>query len=191
MPKGCFKHKPLTEETRKKIGLANKGRVFSDEWRKNLSIAHRGQVSWRKGKTFVDKKEQYKKKLAYRRSCRHKNKERIIEQERKWRKLNRSVVNNYARLRYKENRQKELDRVRFKKYGITGEEFRIILAKQNNKCPICHRDIKKNLSVDHNHSTKKIRGLICNNCNLSIGNANDSPKILRAMAKYLEGIDGT
>src|SRR3990167_8472300 len=105
MPKGCFKHKPLTEETRKKIGLANKGRVFSDEWRKNLSIAHRGQVSWRKGKTFVDKK------------------------------------------------------------------------KQNNKCPICHRGIKKNLSVDHNHSTKKIRGLICNNCNLSIGNANDSPKI--------------
>jgi len=35
-------------------------------------------------------------------------------------------------------------------------------------------------------TTGKIRGIICNACNLAIGNAENSPDRLRSMAKYLE-----
>lgn len=178
-----YKH---TEETKRKISLANEGRQFSDEWRKNLSIAHKGQVSWRKGKKFVDEHVSKEKRKEYRKKWSFLNKDKLIEQGRIWKKANREKVTLQARLRYRKNKQKELDRIRFNKYGITGDEFRVKLKQQGLKCPICNRDITKNLSVDHDHLTGKIRGLICNNCNLAMGNADDSPERLRALADYLE-----
>jgi len=189
MPKGIYKRTKkgyCAEETKRKISLANKGRVFSDEWRKNLSISHKGQVPWHKGKKLVDAKVSEEKRKAYVKVWKLKNHEKVLQQGRAYYKRNAENRQKYSRDFYRNNRQKELDRIRFKKYGITGEEFREILEKQGIRCPICNRDISKNLSVDHDHITGKIRGLICNNCNLSIGNAGDSPDRLRAMADYLE-----
>ncbi len=177
-----------TDETKNKIRLAHKGKKFSDEWRKNLSIAHRGQISWRKGKKFVDEKVSKEKRLAYMRIWREKNHNKILENGRIWQEKNRKKLAAQARLRYRKNPQKELDRIRFKKYNITGDEFRTRIVEQNEKCPICKRNIKKNLSIDHDHFTGKIRGIICNDCNLAIGNAENSPERLRAMANYLEKI---
>ena len=178
-----YKH---TEEINRKISLANKGRKFSDEWRKNLSIAHKGKVSPRKGKKFVDENVSKEKRKEYRKVWTEKNRARILEVGRLWKQKNRKKVAIQARLRYQNHSQKELDRIRLNKYGITGEEFREILKKQGFKCPVCYRNITKNPSVDHDHITGKIRGLICNNCNLAMGNAEDSPVRLRAMADYLE-----
>lgn len=180
------RHRHHTEETRKKISLANKGRKFSDEWRKNLSIAHKGQVSWRKGKKFVDEKVSREKRENWLKNWKLKNKEKLLQQSRASYKRNIEKKRKASRIFYWANQQKELDRIRFKKYGITGDEFRLILERQGFKCPICNRDITKNLSVDHDHNTNKIRGLICNKCNLAIGSAEDSPDKLRAMADYLE-----
>lgn len=42
------------------------------------------------------------------------------------------------------------------------------------------------LSVDHDHQTGKIRGLLCNNCNRAIGLLKDSSDILYKAAKYIE-----
>jgi len=131
-------------------------------------------------------KESIEKRRKYVREWRIKNKDKLREQDREWKKKNRQNIATLARIRYQKNSQKELDRIRFKKYGITGEEFRTIVQKQNGRCPICSRTIDKNLSVDHNHDTGKIRGIICNKCNLSIGNAESDPNRLRAMANYLE-----
>lgn len=184
LPKG-YKH---SEESKRKISLANKGRKFSDAWKKKLSIAHQGQVSWRKGKKFVDEHISKEERKVYRKAWTSKNKIRILEIGRNWKKKNRDKLALQARLRYNSDNQKELDRIRLNKYGITGDEFRTILKRQGHKCPICNHDIAKNPSVDHDHVTGKIRGLICNNCNLAMGNAGDSPKRLRAMADYLERI---
>lgn len=175
-----------TEETKRKISLANKGKVFSDEWRKNLSIAHKGQVSWRKGKKFVDEDVSKERRKEYRRKWSLLNKNKLLKQGRNWKRANREKIAFQTRLRYRKNKQKELDRIRLNKYGITGDEFRALLKQQEFKCSICNRDITKNLSVDHDHLTGKIRGLICNNCNLAMGNADDSPERLRAIADYLE-----
>lgn len=176
----------MNEDIKRKISLANTGRIFTAEWRKNLSIAHKGQVSWRKGKKFVDEKISKAKRKLYKRAWALKNRIKIIEAGRIWREKNRKKITLKARLRYRNNNQKELDRIRYKKYGITGIEFRKRLEEQSSKCPICQSNISKNLSVDHDHFTGKIRGLICNKCNMAIGNAENSPTRLRAMADYLE-----
>ena len=176
----------MKEETKRKISLANKGRVFSAEWRKKLSMAHKGRVSWRKGKKFVDENVSKAKRKEYRKVWTLKNRIKILDVGRNWKKKNRKKVALQARLRYQKNSQKELDRIRFNKYGITGDEFRRMLKEQGSKCPICNRNIVKNPSVDHDHLTGKIRGLICNKCNLAIGNAEDSPDRLKVMANYLE-----
>ncbi len=52
--------KPLSEEHKKNIGLALKGKKrpkFSEEWINNIKIGHKGQVPWNKGKTDYYSKE--------------------------------------------------------------------------------------------------------------------------------------
>jgi hypothetical protein len=46
------------------------------------------------------------------------------------------------------------------------------------------------LSVDHNHTTGAVRGLLCANCNLAIGYANDDPVVLRKAIAYLDKYEG-
>lgn len=55
------------------------------------------------------------------------------------------------------------------------------------KCPICQLEIvvksNRDVVLDHNHKTGKIRGWLCKNCNTSIGKLHDSiPTMLRAIA---------
>jgi hypothetical protein len=44
----------------------------------------------------------------------------------------------------------------------------------------------KGLVVDHNHTTNKIRALLCSNCNLILGHAKDNKEILIKLSEYLE-----
>lgn len=75
---------------------------------------------------------------------------------------------------------------RYKKYGITENEFNERLLQQLNKCPICLFEFQgKNICVDHCHKTKRIRGLLCKRCNLMIGNALDNIYILQRGIEYL------
>lgn len=126
------------------------------------------------------------KRKAYLKIWKLKNRDKLLRQGRASYKRNAHNRRKYSRNFYWKNKQKELDRIRFKKYGITGEEFRLIVKKQNGKCPICKRKDNKNLSIDHDHFTGKLRGVICNRCNMALGNVQDSPKILKALINYLE-----
>jgi NMD protein affecting ribosome stability and mRNA decay len=111
------------------------------------------------------------------------------EKQREFYSKNADKMRERSRTFYRKHRESELDRVRFKKYGISGDRFREIIKGQNGKCPICDIILSRTLCVDHNHTTNKVRGIICNNCNFAIGNAGDSPIRLRAMADYLEKND--
>jgi len=42
------------------------------------------------------------------------------------------------------------------------------------------------LTIDHDHATGQIRGLLCNNCNRAIGLLKDNPQTLRQAAAYLD-----
>ncbi len=73
-----------------------------------------------------------------------------------------------------------------KKMGRPPKEIRpeifALFARQHN-CEICGNT--NNLSVDHDHKTSKIRGLLCRNCNSLIGFATDNEDILRDAIRYL------
>jgi len=55
------------------------------------------------------------------------------------------------------------------RYGLTIGEYDALLKRQKGRCAICRRPPKKRrLYVDHDHATKKIRGLLCASCNSSL-----------------------
>lgn len=58
-------------------------------------------------------------------------------------------------------------------------------AAQKGLCAICNQPDKVRLGVDHCHKTKKVRALLCRNCNLMIGLAKDQSSVLVAAAYYL------
>ena len=74
-------------------------------------------------------------------------------------------------------------------YGITEEDYQVMLARQHNVCAICfHHQRYQRLAVDHDHKSGKVRGLLCSNCNRGLGHYFDSPQRLRQAAKYLEAL---
>jgi DNA-directed RNA polymerase subunit RPC12/RpoP len=85
-------------------------------------------------------------------------------------------------------------RHRLKKcYGLSLEDFDLLLASQDYKCAICKKhneeeleQLGSNLSVDHNHETQEIRGLLCRSCNFLIRN-HVTPEIFYKAAEYLSG----
>lgn len=57
------------------------------------------------------------------------------------------------------------------RYGITGEQYVNLLRQQEECCAVCGRhysEFSKRLSVDHDHHTLELRGLLCTNCNTRV-----------------------
>ncbi len=80
-------------------------------------------------------------------------------------------------------------RSRLRKYNLSIEDYEILLKKQNYKCAICGYSDLNNKQffpmVDHCHITKKVRGLLCLNCNHGIGKFKDDIELLKNAIKYL------
>ncbi len=81
-----------------------------------------------------------------------------------------------------------------KKYGISIEQYQEMLVKQEFACAVCKEPEKYStsancdpiLAVDHCHSTNKVRGLLCSQCNQGIGKFKDSIELLEAAISYLK-----
>jgi len=74
-------------------------------------------------------------------------------------------------------------------HGVTKEQYKTLLLKQDSKCAICFVDqsaLKRRLAVDHNHITGQIRGLLCSNCNTAIGSLKERSLSLISALNYLE-----
>jgi hypothetical protein len=75
------------------------------------------------------------------------------------------------------------------KFGLSLEQYNEMFTAQGGKCKICgtHQlELKRRLAVDHDHNTGKIRGLLCQHCNLVIGLALDSTTTLESAIEYLK-----
>ena len=83
------------------------------------------------------------------------------------------------------------NRVLKSRYGIDLGEYRDMIRAQGNKCACCGKKGGSTkgtqLYVDHNHSTGKVRELLCAGCNMIVGSL-ESPKLEAAM-KYLHKHD--
>lgn len=72
-------------------------------------------------------------------------------------------------------------------YGITNNDYEKLLVNQNGGCALCFRKPKpgKHLHVDHCHKTKKVRGLLCHQCNWYMGTIDADHSILDRILNYL------
>lgn len=74
------------------------------------------------------------------------------------------------------------------KFDISPDEYHQKFTAQNHVCAICSQPCRQRemLSLDHNHDTGHIRGLLCSACNMALGGFQDNKDILKSAIKYLE-----
>lgn len=86
------------------------------------------------------------------------------------------------------NPEYERHRNLWRKYRIRPATYAIMLKAQGGLCGICNEPPTegKNLVVDHDHATGKVRGLLCNTCNIGLGGFKDTVGFLYAAVRYLE-----
>lgn len=114
-------------------------------------------------------------------------KKKVYDQS--YRESNREKINNYARVYNQANRDKLKDNRLRRTYGITLEEYNKMFEDQNGCCAICNEHqltLNQILYVDHCHESGRVRGLLCLNCNILLGKAKDSEKILFKAIEYLK-----
>ena len=76
-------------------------------------------------------------------------------------------------------------------YGMSLEEYSILLETQQNKCKLCYRDITieglgpDRAVVDHCHKDGHVRGILCNECNRALGYFHDNIQALENAIDYL------
>ncbi len=115
--------------------------------------------------------------------------------DKRYRESHKDKVNNLCRKHRNMPKNKERQRAYIrnwtlkKTYGITTEDYNNMFIEQAGQCAICgtHQSkLKKKLHVDHNHETGRVRGLLCDGCNIALGRMKDDMRILRSAIKYLE-----
>lgn len=76
------------------------------------------------------------------------------------------------------------------KYGISQEEYEVLIEKQGDSCAICQTmepgGRHNTWHIDHDHVTGKVRGLLCWLCNSGLGKFKDDSYLLGKAVKYLE-----
>lgn len=133
-----------------------------------------GRQSWCRKCQNDFRTDKYNSDPKYRRAT--------LDRAKKWYKNNSVVTKNGDLIRT---------------FGITLAQYDELLTKQYGLCAICDKPETildkrsgklKSLAVDHDHITGKIRGLLCSQCNRSLGGFQDSPEILRSAIEYLVDI---
>jgi hypothetical protein len=138
----------------------------------------------------------FETKFSFQKTCSDKCKQKHNKEiKRRWDIDNIEWKREYERTRQLKNLKLRSYRKRisreFKlssKYGLTQGQWDALREDQNYECAICglhENDHKNNLSVDHNHTTGEIRGLLCPNCNTGIGMLKDDPILLQKALDYL------
>lgn len=93
----------------------------------------------------------------------------------------------------KRNREENRDRIRVsnrrghlrRKYGISLEDFDFLVVAQAGRCALCDRHDGHGLHVDHDHTSGRVRGLLCGKCNKAIGLLDEDPRLFAAAVGYL------
>lgn len=76
--------------------------------------------------------------------------------------------------------------VRAKRFNTGWEAIEKIRSKQEGRCGCCKKKLPFDKEyIDHCHSTGKVRGILCRNCNTAIGFAKEDIKSLENMILYL------
>ena len=119
-----------------------------------------------------------KKKLKYAKLYQQKNHEKCKLRWRLYSKKNKKKRNQYSRFwKFK------------KKYGLSKEGYENLLIRQKNKCAICGSLLStdsRQIHVDHDHKTGKVRGIVHQSCNLTLGFSNENIETLKSVIRYIQ-----
>lgn len=150
----------------------------------------------------------------YQKTWQEANKDRISKKSRLWYLANKEKAKDNRKRSYEANKQKNVaqskkwalenperhleisksGRLR-RTYGLSLIAYNDMISNQNNSCAICNqletakdsrRGKIKDLAVDHNHKTGKVRGLLCQKHNQGLGLFDDSIELLENAIKYLK-----
>lgn len=165
---------------KKEFYLKNRERIL--EQRKQYYKLNREKI-------LSNKKIKYKKLNNYNKKYHEQNKEEIHLRQKNYRENNKEYFKRYreknSSIRKINSRKSYLKRV----YGITLEDFMLMGNNQNWKCLICSKElspIKMLCCIDHDHASNRIRGLLCNECNVGLGNFRDNILFLENAIIYLK-----
>lgn len=139
-----------------------------------------------------------------------KNRERLIMDTRRYRKKNKIKIARRRKIKYQNFKNEILQRnkkyriknskklleqkrlYRLKKMGLSifeVEKAKMALRNHKGICEICGSNKPKGMGgwlIDHNHKTKKFRGILCTKCNALLGFVKDNFKILKSAIIYLQ-----
>jgi hypothetical protein len=111
------------------------------------------------------------------------HKEVINARKRKYYAAHKEAKAHY-RARYRETHSNELKAYHYKRmYGISLTDLDMMQNAQDGCCKICGK--RKLLVLDHDHITRKVRGLLCRLCNKGLGHFGDDPNNLASAIQYL------
>ena len=96
-----------------------------------------------------------------------------------WRARNADKVKQQQKVRFQ--------RFKLKQYGVTESTYKALIEKQSGLCAICGIRDNRSLSIDHDHTTNAVRGLLCRRCNLGLGCFQDNTDNLSKAITYLSG----
>lgn len=105
-----------------------------------------------------------------------------------WRLKNMDKAREHSKKWRRDNPEASRDHGRKARYGIPAGTYEQMLAAQNGRCAICHTNIpggRGEFKIDHNHDTGKVRGLLCNNCNVGLGHFKSNEGFLLEAVEYL------
>lgn len=105
----------------------------------------------------------------------------MADYEKMWRQKHKA--DNLTAYREKERRYN------LARYKITAEEYDRLTKEQGGLCALCKQPATngtgKRLHVDHDHTTGRVRGLLCHGCNTGLGAFGESAELLNVAADYL------
>lgn len=184
-----------------KLAFNKKSCAATRQWQKeNPEKVNKKNKQWRD-----DNPERVKE---YERRKYKNNKVKCLERSRKYYKNNIEKMKEYNKQWHKDNLEKakengkqwrdnNLERAKEiarrwhlkSKYNLSLCDYNKMFNNQEGCCAICGRHqskLTKVLSVDHNHGTEEVRGLLCSKCNTFIGYINEDPNVLRRMEDYFK-----
>jgi len=147
----------------------------------------------------INKKEYMKE---YRKIYRRLNKEKIKQQMSLYSQNNKEVLRQKKKDYYNKNKEKfkekmqqydkkvkerRSDALQKQKYGISLEQKAQMIKEQGGTCRICKNPLEpgRKSPTDHDHKTGKVRGILCNKCNIGLGMFKDNIEYLQSAIEYL------
>ena len=181
----CGVTKELSEFSKNalaKDGLQSRCKQCQNQYGRKWHEANKEKVKEKNRKYYKENPEKMKERVK---KWREENPEKEKKRAKKWREENPGYQKKWR----EENLEKvkEYDRSRtIQQYGISLDTYNKILEHQGGGCAICGTPPNgRSLAVDHCHETSKVRGLLCSDCNTSIGKLGDTAENVQRAVRYL------